>query len=422
MAKKANLLNQSNGEASNMTKKANLFRCQQQQKKKKSGPPNRRIRKGKRVVKQSKQMDIVDKQATGIHFHEEIIIQILIRLPMRPLHQCKCVSKSWAALISDPYFKMKHLNHAMSNQNSQKLLICQPCPKDGTVCFYRSSLSSVDVEKLDFPVNCRARCCKMLCCSNGLSLVLVFVPDEVEQLFLWNPSTGESIILPNPQFPPEHPSLSIYGLGYDSTSDGFKILKIDVDKPYSTQVLALKSGSWQKIDYPRNIDNLFSGMDSLAFVHGAFHWIGLSVYHSIVSFNISNEVYGEIPLPDQMCHSCNRYVETGVSILGGMLCSYSSCIDVRGEGTFRIWVMKDYGVNESWIKLYTIRDGMFYSSIPKYRFADGEVLLYGTNFRCLGIGNGFSTSKGPFGLWPQYDIYHQGFVFTESLISPKLLT
>ncbi|OIT06114.1 f-boxkelch-repeat protein [Nicotiana attenuata] len=209
---------------------------------------------------------------------------------------------------------------------------------------------------------------------------------------------------------------------------GFKILKIDMDKPYSTQVLALKSGSWQKIGYPRNIKNLFSGMDSLAFVHGAFHWIGLSVYRSIVSFNISNEVYGEIPLPDQMCRSCNRFVETGVSILGGMLCSYSSCvgyfscIDVWRGDIFRIWVMKDYGVKESWIKLYTIRDNMFYSSIPKYRFADGEVLLYETNARRLRFGWGFSTSKGPFGLWPQYDIYHQGFAFTESLASPKLLT
>ncbi|MCI40987.1 F-box/kelch-repeat protein, partial [Trifolium medium] len=35
---------------------------------------------------------------------EELIIQILLRLPVRSLIEFKCVCKSWKTLISDPKF------------------------------------------------------------------------------------------------------------------------------------------------------------------------------------------------------------------------------------------------------------------------------------------------------------------------------
>lgn len=67
--------------------------------------------------------------------------------------------------------------------------------------------------------------------------------------FLWCPSTNESVVLPNPEFPP-HFSCT-YGIGYDSTSDDYKILKIDNkgdDVKSYCKILALKSGSRRKND------------------------------------------------------------------------------------------------------------------------------------------------------------------------------
>ncbi|XP_009593369.2 F-box protein CPR1-like [Nicotiana tomentosiformis] len=211
-------------------------------------------------------------------------------------------------------------------------------------------------------------------------------------------------------------------MGYDSTSDDYKILKIDVDiddgRKVSSEILALKNVSWRKIDrHPSDICYVLSGGNSLAFVHGAFHWLGFSQNYSMVSFSISNEVYKEIQLPEQICLG-SMYNKFDVSVLEGMLCVYSTSI--RKQSTFSFWLMKDYGVKESWTKLFTIRDTEIYLAIPKYRFADGEVLL-----RCIhaeSCGPLLRTSKGPFGLWPQGDIFQDGFVFTESLISPKLLT
>ncbi|PHT99543.1 hypothetical protein BC332_29331 [Capsicum chinense] len=101
----------------------------------------------------------------------------------------------------------------------------------------------------------------------------------------------------------------MYGLAYDAASDDYKILKIDVTSvgpEVFNEILSLKSGSWKRFGKPsfRVLPvscGVPSGRDCLAFVHGTFHWVGLSNYGStIVSFNISNEVYGQIPLLERM--------------------------------------------------------------------------------------------------------------------------
>lgn len=77
-------------------------------------------------------------------------------------------------------------------------------------------------------------------------------------------------------------------------------------------------------------------MDSLAFVHGAVHCLALSLNNSVVSFSISNEVYGEILLPEGLCLILNvAYIKNGVSAVGGMLCGYST-YDHQGKDTSKL--------------------------------------------------------------------------------------
>ncbi|PHT26629.1 hypothetical protein CQW23_33764 [Capsicum baccatum] len=343
---------------------------------------------GKRVVKRSKKMDV--DGTMEVHLQEEIIMDILSRLPVLSLLRFKCVSKYWMTLIS-----LKHLNHAKNNQNSQKILILY-----GEFPLHCSSLSSAslssvrlaeDVRKLDWPSNPRPWRFRMYCCYDGLALIKL-------------------------QF-----SLSkdySCGLGYDSTSDDYKILKID-DTAHC-EILTLKSGSWRKIDKrPAGVFPVLSATeDSLAFVHGAFHWLDLSLEKTLISFSISNDVYGEIPLPEGMSLVFNMNRINGVSALEGMLCVYSTHIR-RGIHTFKLWILKDYDVKESWNRLFTIQ-GTDHYSIPKYKFSDGEVLLRCRDLEC---GSVFKISKESSRLWPQSvsEPIQDGFVYTEIIISPKLL-
>ncbi|KAK4725725.1 hypothetical protein R3W88_030642 [Solanum pinnatisectum] len=254
-------------------------------------------------------------------------------------------------LISEPYFTKKHLEY---NRNSQKILISQWYGREKEYSLYCSSLSSY------FPV----------------------------QNFHHGP----------------------WGLGYDSTSDDYKILKID--EKSRSEILRLKSGSWKVTDkHLTAIHPILTHTNSLVFVHGACHWIGLFLAGKflVISFSISDEMYGEIPLPEQMYYS-GRSNKQGVSSLGEMFCAYYHHKS-HTEYYFKIWVMK---------KIFNIQVTCLCSPVvPKYRCSDGDVLLC-----CIHLeprAYVLRTSKGPFGLWPQSGAIQIGFVYTESLVFPKLV-
>ncbi|KAM3377927.1 F-box/kelch-repeat protein [Capsicum galapagoense] len=254
-------------------------------------------------------MDVNQPMATPCQ--EEILMDILKRLPVRSLLRFKCVSKYWNTLISDPYFKVEQLSHAKHDKNSHKLLTYEFCPKG--------------ISPISIP------CAWVLhCCCDGLVTIEVnyVVPDKRCILLLWNPSTGESTVLPDPES--RKVEYRCLGLGYDSTIGDYKILNIDDDVP--SQILALKDGCWRNIDkHPLATWNLLDDTPFLPMVHEAFHWIvAIGEYDviedrkfSLVSFRISNEVYGEIPLPEQILCPM-RIFKFGVSVLNEMLCVHST--------------------------------------------------------------------------------------------------
>ncbi|KAG5594087.1 hypothetical protein H5410_035319 [Solanum commersonii] len=296
-------------------------------------------------------------------------------------------------LIFDPYFKMKHLNHARNDDNSQKILVHQWNPSINKVSLYCSSLPSVQqveqLQKLDCPSNDKPRRHILYCCYDGLALMGIYnYLNKHLQLLLWNPSTRESMVLPYPKKIKK--DYSTWGLGYDSTSVDYKILKIDHKS--RNEIFALKSGSWRLTDkHPFDIRPILTSTNSLAFVHGAFHWlISLLMKCSMMSFSISDEVYREISLSEQLYSNFSKFA-CGVLVLREMLCDY---------------------VKESWTKLFTIQGTNIQLAIPKYMFSDGELLLY-----CIHLDRNYvfrTTSKGPFGSWPQSDVIQKGFVYTET--------
>ncbi|KAG5594098.1 hypothetical protein H5410_035330 [Solanum commersonii] len=281
----------------------------------------------------------------------DVATDILGRLPVRSLLRFKCVSKLWMTLISDPYFKMKHLNNTWNDKIPKKLLLT-----NATLILTRFPCIVEQVQKLDCPSNNKSLCHTLYCCCDGLVLMGIFdYPDKYLQLLLLNPSTRESTLLPFPKILSK--DNCTWGLGFDSTSDDYKILKID-DKSRS-EILALKTGSWRLTNkHPIDVRPMLTSTDSLAFVHGAFHWLisSLTKYY-VMSFSISDKVYRDIPLPEQMYLNFSKLCGRGVSILGGMLCAYSHCVS-GWKDMFKFWVMKDY-VNVSWTEFLLYEVSIF---------------------------------------------------------------
>ncbi|KAK4711887.1 hypothetical protein R3W88_006400 [Solanum pinnatisectum] len=194
---------------------------------------------------------------------------------------------------------------------------------------------------------------------------------------LWNPSTRESALLPSlwDKFFCDYN----FGLGYDPISDDYKVVKIpedDLEAP--TEILSLKTGSCRKI-YEGYCSFQCDNMDYLTLVRGTFHWLADSEGYrfSLFSFNILNEAFGELPLSKEMPLLCDT-MEQGVIVLGGMLSVNFVCVK-EDTIVFDMWVMKEYGIEESWTKLFTMRDSRKRFHVlpitPKYIFADGRVLL-----------------------------------------------
>ncbi|XP_049366645.1 putative F-box protein At1g47790 [Solanum verrucosum] len=415
------------------SKKFNLSRCQQK-KKKKSIANTTRIT----IAKSSMFPDANNRRrrrirnqfilAKGSIFsQQDLMWEILSRLPVRSLLRFKCVAKSWD-ITSDPYFQMKHQRH---HANSTKFLVVH-CNLNRDHNFYStSSLSSPDdVQKLDdLPPKSH------ILFGSCHGLFLIGVGSSNNQVLLWNPSTRESILLPPPEFGILN---SYFALGYDQTTNDYVVLTIHDDMTLTPVdphcgILALKSASWRKVCI--KTPTLFcpcrdSFGTCMVFIHGAFHWLPCGFL--VVSLSISNQTLTEIPFPDQMCNRQPPNLgikQCSLSVLEGMLCISSSWRRIDGEDTtFMLWAMKDYGVKESWIQLFKINFTGLDLAKSIYRFPDGDVLFDVYTSGEGGFCRSLRTSKGPIQLW--FDWFHSFYeystifdvtTFTESLISPKSL-
>ncbi|XP_004303921.1 PREDICTED: F-box protein CPR30-like [Fragaria vesca subsp. vesca] len=189
---------------------------------------------------------------------------------------------------------------------------------------------------------------------------------------LWNPCTGEYHVLPKPPFYPSYPRFC--GFGYDSTTDDYKLL---LGSYYSANefvlVFTLKTGSWRKLEGV----NSYFGVDTMGYckkgclVNEALHWVLAELDKSdddvgyfaskIVSFDLAEETFHEIPFPYPP-NPVNRRewseLIAAVGILDNCLTLGFQSIDALAGRSLNMWVMKDYGVKESWTEVVNIPSGV----------------------------------------------------------------
>ncbi|KAM3328031.1 hypothetical protein P3S68_033493 [Capsicum galapagoense] len=65
---------------------------------------------------------------------------------------------------------------------------------------------------------------------------------------------------------------------------------------------------------------------------------------SLVSFSISKEMYGEIPVPKEILLSFLGNNYAGLSVLDGMLCVNCGIGLLGAGGAYKFWILKDYGI------------------------------------------------------------------------------
>ncbi|XP_028081287.1 F-box protein CPR1-like [Camellia sinensis] len=308
----------------------------------------------------------------------EVISEILSRLPVKPLLQFRCVSKPWCSLIDSPTFIKMHLHRSIQSRSNLSLIVTKLNSNIPNL------LCSVHFDKLDIdfelyqPLTFEKRLDQVWNFCNGL-LCLSFRNVEV---VLSNPSTRKYLELP--LLPIEIPVAScrmfvvFYGLGYDSVSDDYKVMRITqfngagfVHFESKVRVYSLKSDYWRKVgDFPHHLKlDPCTGL----LVGGALHWsvnpkpMLVDGPRALIAFDLGSEEYRMVPLPE--CGAVDFHLK--FAVLDGCLC----VLHHYHKKGIDLWVMKEYGVKESWTKLIYIENSNVINCFAIYL----EPLAYSKN-------------------------------------------
>ncbi|XP_058203836.1 F-box/kelch-repeat protein At3g23880-like [Rhododendron vialii] len=348
----------------------------------------------------------------------EINVEILLRLPIKSMLRFRCACKSWRSLISDPKIVKTHLSIVSSNSSytHHRLLLITNVP----LCDIKScSISSIMRHEqsdtavgVDYPFDPKGFWIEDSC--DGL----VCVHTDKKTIFLWNPSTKKSRKLPSITIPDDWQPAC--GFGYDTSTDDYKVVLVfkgGSNRDYhrnKVAVYTLRADSWRRIaDCPNSV--IVAGKGK--FVSGALHWTvrGSSSDELIVSLDLAKETYGEVSQPD---YNSNGGFLSTMDVLSGYLCML--CRQWRNHGVHvDLWVMKEYGIRESWTKLVAIHDvthplcGEYFT--PKCILNNGDVLMVvGMRLVRYNPNDGTFSYLKIRGFFPNYSVYP----YIESLVSP----
>lgn len=250
---------------------------------------------------------------------EDLLTQILLRLPVKSLIQFKCVSKKWKSLISTPYFSITHTRRN-PNPISSSLLVL----KNQTLCLLslgheNNPKAGFRISALDFFNTTPNMNIRILGSSNGLMLsyiTSVFNANECAYC-VSNITTRKFIKLPPPGKIINKPILGS-NLAFDpSNSPHFKVMCVGQsfiknEKSCQIEIFSSETGLWKPwTGFFSNPLRFLEVFDRGVFCNGAMHWIcmeGDSFY-----FVLENETMKTLPVPPM--HT-DIYTTTRLRFLG----------------------------------------------------------------------------------------------------------
>ncbi|KAL6536109.1 hypothetical protein OROHE_012954 [Orobanche hederae] len=326
------------------------------------------------------------------HLCEEIIPNILHKLPVKTLLRCTSICKSWYSLITSPQFIFSHLHFAASTKNRTPLLLVRRTITESEHYDLFSDNDSFTLHSnIEFPFRSINAFFTIVGSCNGLICLSDDRVYHTHTIILWNPCIKKSVLLPKPN--------SIYssygtfsqslGFGFDPVASDYKVIRITyadcvrVEQPL-VQLYKLSTGVWQDLSF-LSLECVIHSKSRQAYVNGAAHWVArhmdshTGVWQDlIVFFDMCGEVFGELMLPFSLVNSHDL-------VTGKELVVYNKSLalilwNVLGpQPSFCVWVMKEYGVQESWTKHLSI-DVHDFGDIfmrPLWVMKHGEVITVG---------------------------------------------
>ncbi|XP_059641858.1 putative F-box protein At3g16210 [Cornus florida] len=279
---------------------------------------------------------------------QDVIIEILSRLPVKSLLRARVVCKNWYTIIKNPSFVTKHFNHTNNSgrlfvnrfdKTSQKFVFS--LFPDQTLAGSPPVYQDVAADVLHYLWV--GACNGILCLCNR---------NNWKHFALWNPATREFKSLPvfPRSFPPNvASSQETFGFGFDPITNDYKVVWIwntldDVMEmrygPYQVAVYTLSTDSWRYLDVALPYSSIATPRSNTC-INGVYHWFAIhdDGHPVILSFDMGIELFHEIrDIP---------------SSKPPVLVSYNNSLALMyyDRGPVNIWVMKE---ERGWSKRFSV--------------------------------------------------------------------
>lgn len=366
---------------------------------------------------------------------DELVTQVLVRLPVKTLLVCKSVSKPWLSLISNPNFIKSHLHYVINNNNNNPMLLDILAPVD-TVPeeppFNLGTLEHPDMQYIEeletfLGINGHEFASRHICYDpvvlpsvfRGFGVVgksacngIICLIDGCRNVFyLWNPSIRMCKEVCVPEVCLSRSSRVEIGFCYDSGLNDYKVFRtlyeINLDKvTFKMQVYSASADSWKEFQGPvcgKKLEKRKFEPNDFIVVSGILYFMNPDE-QQLITFDLRKEVFRPIPFPSFVQKKWSDVLD----FKGYVAMVFESVSGVD------IWTMEDdvSGQVSSWTKLFSIAPdpklnmwlsyhlgaGQFYGK----KVLKGELFMYEVLYDCekketkyyaVGVHNILATLK-----------------------------
>ncbi|XP_050379857.1 F-box protein At3g07870-like [Argentina anserina] len=261
------------------------------------------------------------------------------------LIQCWRVCKIWRYLLSDPLF-------------SKTLISRTPCCLlvNGFKGHFLVDLNQKTSGEYNVGVVRLTGCSKAVTvgsCNGFVCRYNAILLETTGEFSVYNPMTGEQLWVV-----PSEAEYNSFGFGYSPINSAYKIVLFqlsvgEVTKPFVTTVMTVGSGIWRCVKHALVFRSCRVIQSEWIYLNGFLHSIckGHDGTHSIIAFDVESERFQRLLLPQEFPIDPKARLISAVGVSEGRL-----YVTIASHNKMVVWIMKDYGIKESWTRDFEIRD------------------------------------------------------------------
>ncbi|KAK9742628.1 hypothetical protein RND81_03G186700 [Saponaria officinalis] len=295
---------------------------------------------------------------------QELVAEILCKLPVKSLLRFTSVCKTWLSMIrNDLHFAVKH--YLTQTTSSSHVLDDVDYMFDSTrmASYYKPCLYSFTTAKT-FRYLYRFECVPDMTInvSNSCHGVICFSLMSRSQALLCNPSIQEAVLLP------PSPNKGQPALGFDHISNDYKVVTINCKNICLMNVYSVRQGYWRNLHVSASLQCVSELNDyGVSNANGRMcNWLFSKKLEStrtkaigLLSFDMVEEVLKELPMPECRIHKIHEHNLLSSSRWQACISCLPDTWDVKSKFV-DVWVLKGSGtINRSedwmWNKVFAVK-------------------------------------------------------------------